>query len=65
MVRLDPTPAQIKKRCQQIRNEWTADEFRRRSHPKSLAVWMPSLRQWAFLTHDEVGVVHNSSDYLN
>ena len=65
MVRLDPTPAQIKKRCQQIRNECTSDEFRRRSQPKSLAVWMPKLRRWAFLTHDEIGVLQNHGDYMN
>ena len=55
MVRLDPTPAQIKKRCQQIRNEWTSDEFRRRSQPKSLAVWKPKVRRWAFLFFVEFG----------
>ncbi len=65
MVRLDPTPAEIKQRCQQIRNEWTADEFRRRSQPKSLAVWMPKLRRWAFLTHDEVGALHHTTGQLN
>ena len=65
MVRLDPTPAQIRQRCQQIRNEWTADEFRRRSQPKSLAVWMPKLRRWAFLSHDEVGLLSCGSDHLN
>ncbi len=65
MVRLDPTPAQIKKRCQQIRNEWTSDEFRRRSQPKSLAVWMPKLRRWAFLTHDEIGVLQTHGDFIN
>ena len=49
-----PTPAEIRRRCQEIRSGWTNSEQVVRSQPQMLSIWLPGQRRWASITNDMV-----------
>jgi len=67
MVKLSkpPSPAEIKRLCNEIRSTWTAVEYQKRSAPRQLSVWIPSLGKWAHMGPEEFSMAALAADRIN